>query len=114
MSDLDAASTDSTLNSLRKTRQKLFAIPDAELNALSSDDQVKYGSSLHQVSLAILKLETAKLQGVNAAFAAEQGKLNLAAANLEKDTAALTDAVQVIRAVSEGLAVVSKIVSLLG
>lgn len=114
MSDLDVASTDSTLDSLRKTRQKLFAIPEAELNALRSDDQVTYGSSLHQVSLAILKLEAAKLKGVNDSFAAEQDKLNLAAANLEKDTAALTDAVMVIRAVSEGLAVVSKIITLLG
>ena len=81
---------------------------------MSLEDQVKYGDSLHQNGLAILKIEAAKLKGVNDAFKEKEQELKTAAASLEQDTATLTDAVKVIRVASEGLTLVTNIVKLLG
>ena len=114
MKQVDPDINQATLDSLRNVRRKLFAVPETELSAMSSDDQVTYGANLHQMGLAILKLETAQLKGVNDAFKAEEAKLKEAAAALEADSAALKDAVTFIRAISEGLSVVTKLISLLG
>lgn len=114
MATIDTASSQVTLDSLRNVRRKLFSIPELDLNAMSLDDQVKYGDSIHQNGLAILKLEAAKLKGVNDAFKEKEQDLKAAAANLEQNAAALTDAVKVVRVVSEGIASVTNIVKLLG
>lgn len=114
MATIDTASSQVTLDSLRNVRRKLFSIPELDLNAMSLDDQVKYGDSIHQNGLAILKLEAAKLKGVNDAFKEKEQDLKAAAANLEQSAAALTDAVKVVRVVSEGIALVTNIVKLLG
>ncbi len=114
MATIDTDSTQSTLDSLRKVRRTLYSIPESDLNAMSLEDQVKYGDSLHQNGLAILKLEAAKLKGVNDAFKEKEQELKIAAAGLEKDTAALADAVKVIRVASEGLTLVTNIIKLLG
>ena len=114
MATVDADTNQATLDSLRNVRRKLYSIPESELNAMSLEDQVKYGDSLHQNGLAILKLEAAKLKGVNDAFKEKEQELKTAAASLEKDTAALADAVKVIRVASEGLTLVTNIVKLLG
>lgn len=114
MASVDATLNQETLDSLRATRRKLYAIPESELNAMSLDDQVKYGDSLHQNGLAILKLEAAKLKGVNDQFKAKEEELKNAAARLESDTAALADAVKFIRVASEGINLVTNIVKLLG
>ncbi len=113
MATVDADTNQATLDSLRKVRRKLYSIPESELNAMSLEDQVKYGDSLHQDGIAILKLEAAKLQGVNDAFKAKEQELKITAASLEKETAALTDAVTVIRVTSEGMTLVTNIVKLL-
>jgi hypothetical protein len=114
MATIDATSNQATLDSLRNVRRKLFSIPGLELSAMSLDDQVKYGDSVHQNGLAILKLEAAKLRGANDAFKEKEQDLKTAAAKLEQDAAALTDAVKVVRVVSEGITLVTNIVKLLG
>lgn len=114
MATIDTDANQATLDSLRKVRRKLYSIAESELNAMSLEDQVKYGDSLHQNGLAILKLEAAKLKGVNDAFKEKEQELKIAAAGLEKDTAALTDAVKMVRVASEILILVTNIVKLLG
>ena len=113
MNQVDPEINQATLDSLRSARTRLFVIPAKKLDAMSSDVQVKYGDDLHQLGLAILKLEAAQLKGVNDAFKAEEGKLKDAAASLEADAAELKDAVALIRAISEGLSTVANIISLL-
>ncbi len=114
MAKIDKDTNQATLDSLRSLRRKLYGIPEAELSVMSLEDQVKYGDSLHQTGLAILKLEAAKLKGVNEAFKEKEQDLKEAAAALEKQSAALKDAVKVIRAVSEGLNLVTTIIKLMG
>lgn len=101
-----------TLDSLRRTRRTLYAIPEPELSAMALDDQVKYGESLSQVTSAILQLETMKLKNVNKAFAAEQQALNAATKQLETDLAQLQFANEVVRTASSALSVVAKVVAL--
>ena len=113
MATVDQNANQATLDSLRIVRRKLYSVPESELNAMGLDDQVKYGDSLHQTGLAILKLETAKIKGINDAFKTKEQELKTAAANLEGEAAALTDAVKMIRAVSEGISLVADIVKLL-
>lgn len=112
--EIDLLLTQDTLDSLRIVRRRLYAIPENELGAMSLQDQLKYAADLHQTGLAILKLETAKLKGINAAFKAQENQLQQAAARVEADATALADAVKMIRAVSEGLALVTNLVELLG
>lgn len=114
MATVDANLNQETLDSLRANRRKLYGIPESELSAMSLDDQVKYGDSLHQNGLAILKLEAARLKGVNDQFKEKEEDLKNAAAKLESDTAALTGTVTVIRVVSEGISLVTNIIKLLG
>lgn len=114
MAKIDVKANQATLDSLRKVRRKLYSIPESELNAMGLEDQVKYGDSLHQNGLAILKLEAAKLKDVNDAFKEKEQELKTAAASLEKDVAELTDALEVVRVVSEGITLVTDTVKLLG
>jgi hypothetical protein len=113
MAKVDENTNRDTLDSLRNVRRKLYAIPEGELNAMTLEDQVNYGDDLHKNGLAILKLEAAKLKGVNDAFKEKEQELKGAAAKLEKDTAALTDAVKIIRVANDGLKLVTPIISLL-
>lgn len=113
MATIDPLTNQDTLDSLRTIRRRLYAVPETELGAMSLDDQVKYGASLHQTGLAILKLETAKLTSVNDAFKAQETSLQQSAAQLVTDAAALTESVKMIRVISEGLSLVSNVVSLL-
>lgn len=102
-----------TLDSLRIIRRKLYSIPEVELSGMSLEDQSEYGSSLHQTGLAILKLEAAKLKGVNDDFKKQELKLKSAAFKLEADIGNLLDAVKVIRVIGEGLKLITNIVNLL-
>jgi hypothetical protein len=114
MAKIDQKKTRATLDSLRVVRRKLFSIPEAELSAMSLEDQVSYGDDLHKTSTAILRLETAKLKGVNDQFKKRETELKEAAAKLEGDLSDLTEAVKLVRVASEGLALVTDIVKLLG
>lgn len=114
MAQVDPLVNQETLDSLRNVRRRLYAVPESELSAMSLDDQVKYGANLHQTGLAILKLEAAKLKGVNDAFKAKEASLQQATAKLEADSAASADAVKMIRAISDGLSLVTQVISLLG
>jgi len=112
--EIDPLLTQETLDSLRIVRRRLYAIPENELGAMGLQDQLKYAADLHETGLAILKLEVAKLKGVNEAFKAKEGELQQAAAKVETDATSLADAVKMIRAVSEGLTLVTNLVRLLG
>lgn len=101
-----------TLDSLRRIRRKLYGIPESELSAMSLDDQVKYGNSLSEVTLAILRLETLALKKVNNAFKAEEQNLKAAAQQLESDLAELEFVTDMIRLASQGIGLVTKIVNL--
>lgn len=114
MAQVDPLTNQATLDSLRIVRRRLYAVPEPELSAMSLDDQMNYGSSIHQVGLAILKLEAAKLKGVNDSFKTQETTLLQAAAKVEADSAALRDAVKMIKAISEGLLLITQVVSLLG
>lgn len=103
-----------TLDLLRANRRKLYAVPQSELSAMSLEDQVKYGDSLHQTGFAILKLEAARLKGVNDKFKEQEVSLKKAAEKLESDTFTLTDSVKVVRVASEGISSVTRIIKLLG
>jgi hypothetical protein len=113
MTAVDNELNQQTLDSLRRVRKILYAIPEPELSAMSLDDQVKYGDSLHQNGLAILMLEAAKLKGVNDQFKQKEQELSDAAAKLESDAVAFTDAVKMIRVISDGIKLVTNIVALL-
>ncbi|MES2205795.1 MAG: hypothetical protein V4525_03240 [Pseudomonadota bacterium] len=102
-----------TLDSLRAVRRKLYGVLETELSGMSLEDQVKYGASLHQVGLAVLKLEAAKLKGVNQLFKEKESDLKEATAALEANSAALKDTVKMIRAINEGLSLVTHFVQLL-
>ena len=114
MPTINKESTQANLDALRLTRSKLYSIPELELNAMSLEDQVKYGDSLHQTGLAILKLEAAKLKGVNDKFKKKEKDLTKACADLESDLASAENAVKAIRVASESIALVSDIIKLLG
>lgn len=113
MPNVDIEINQETLDSLRRIRRRLYSVPESELNAMSLDDQTKYADTLHKVSLSILKLEAAKLKGVNNSFKKKEEKLKAAAAGLEKDAAKLADAVKMIRAVSDSIKMVTNVVDLL-
>jgi hypothetical protein len=114
MAEINQETTRATLDSLRVVRRKLFSISEAELSAMSLEDQVSYGDDLHKNSTAILRLETAKLKGVNDQFKEREEELKEAAAKLERALADLDEAVQLVRVASDGLALVTDIVELLG
>ena len=101
-----------TLDSLRRTRRILYAIPESELSAMALDDQVKYGNSLSEITLDILNLETMKLKKVNAAFKTEEQNLRTAAQQLEADLSELEFVTDMVRLASEGLDLVTKIVNM--
>lgn len=101
-----------TLDSLRRVRRQLYAIPEAELSAMSLDDQVKYGNALSDLSVAVLKMETLKLKNVNKNFKSEEQNLHAAAHQLESDLHGLKYFTDVVRVASDGLALVTKVVGL--
>ncbi len=113
MAKVDHDLNTDSLDALREIRRELFSIPESSLSAMSLDDQVAYGDTLHQVSLAILHLEAAKLKGVNDAFKARERELRDAASDLEHDLSELDTAVRVVRAASEGVKLVTNVVELL-
>ena len=113
MPTVDPETNEATLESLRIVRRKLYSIPLTQVDAMSPEDQTKHADTLHNTGLAILKLETAKLKGVNEAFKEKEQDLKDAAGTLENDLAALTDSVDVIRCVSEGLSLVTNVIGLL-
>ncbi len=112
MTAVDINKNRDTLDSLRIIRRNLFSIPESELSAMSLEDQVKFGDSLHQMGLAILNLETAKLKGVNDQFKKKEDELEKAASALENDLASLNDAVELVRLAADGLRLVTNIVKL--
>lgn len=103
-----------TLDALRAVRMSLYAVPGATVSAMSTADQIKYGDDLQKLSSAIMKLETLQLQQVNAQFKAKAGALQTASVKLQHDTAALTDAVQIIGTINSGIGLITNIVKLLG
>lgn len=113
MAKVDPNLNQQTLDSLRATRGKLYAIPESELSAMSLDDQLKYGDSLHQNGMNILRLEAIWLKAVNDQFKEKEEDLKNAATKLESDTAELTETVKIVRVASQGIGLITNIIKLL-
>jgi len=71
--------------------------------------QEEWASNLQRVSLAITKLEAAKLKALSDEFKKREPELRKAASKLEADLSQLQDAVQIIRVASKGLKVIAEI-----
>ncbi len=110
----DKMDLDATLNSLRSIRRKLRKIDDETLDKMEPASQNEWANNLQTVSVAVTRLETAKLRTLSAKFRKRETELREAAGQLESDLSQLQDAVQIIWVGSEGLKVVAKIVKLLG
>lgn len=111
---VDENANQQSLDSLNALKVRLFAIPDAEIEAMSQADQQGHADSLHHVDRAIVKLETAQLQQVNNAFKAREQELATAAQGLQQTAAQQAEAVKVVQVVSQGLGVIVDIIRLLG
>jgi hypothetical protein len=109
----DMIAIQKSLDSLRIIRRKLYSLPEVELGSLGLEDQVKYGNNLHQTSLAILKLETLKIKGTNDAFKTNENELKEAIIGLENSLTMITDSVQVIRIISDGLKIATDIIDII-
>jgi len=104
---------DATLKPLKATRRKLRNIDDEELDKMEPASQNDWAKSLHTVSVAITRLETAKLRVLSEKFTKREPELREAAGLLEADLSQLQDAIQIIQVASEGLKVITNIIKLL-
>ncbi|GEM_PF-2025650 len=96
---------------LQATREKLMLVsPDL----LNDADHEAWGEQIFKVSVAINGLRNATLQALSDEFKAELPKFESAATKLTDELFQLQQAVDVIKAVSAALGVISKIVTLLG
>jgi outer membrane biosynthesis protein TonB len=76
--------------------------------------QEEWANNLQRVSVAITKLEAAKLKVLSNEFKSREPELRKAAIKLEADLSQLQDAVQIIRVASKGLKLITNVVQLLG
>jgi hypothetical protein len=104
---------DVTLKSLRETRRKLRNIDDATLDKMEPASQNEWAVSLQKVSVAITKLETAKLRTISDKFKKREPELRQAAGQLKTDLSQLKDAIEIIQVASEGLKLITTIIRLL-
>lgn len=104
---------EATLKSLKATRRKLRNIDDETLDKMEPASQNEWASNLQKVSVAIIRLETAKLRALSDKFKKREPELREAASQLEADLSQLQDAIQIIRVASEGLKVISNVIRLL-
>lgn len=105
---------DATLKPLKATRRKLRNIDDETLDKMEPATQNEWADNLQKVSMAITRLETAKLRTLSDKFKKREPELREAAGQLEADLIELEDAVQIIRVASEILKLITNIVRLLG
>lgn len=104
---------DATLKPLKATRRKLRNIDDEALDKMEPASQNEWAINLQKVSVAITKLETAKLRTISDKFKNREPELRKAASQLKTDLSELKDAIQIIQVASEGLKVVTNIIRLL-
>ena len=104
---------DATLKPLKATRRKLRNIDDEALDKMEPASQNEWAINLQKVSVAITKLETAKLRTISDKFKKREPELRKAAGQLKTDLSELKDAIQIIQVASEGLKVVTNIIRLL-
>lgn len=102
-----------TLKSLKATRRKLRNIDDETLDKMEPASQNEWANNLQKVSVAIIRLETAKLRTLSDKFKKREPELREAASQLEVDLSQLQDAIQIIRVASEGLKVIGNAIRLL-
>jgi hypothetical protein len=105
---------DATIKPLKATRRKLRNIDDETLDKMEPATQNEWADNLQKVSLAITRLETAKLRTLSDKFEKREAELREAAGQLKADLSELEDAVQIIRVASEVLKLIINIVRLLG
>ena len=104
---------DTTIKPLKATRRKLRNIDDEKLDKMEPASQNEWATSLHMVSVAITRLETAKLKTLSEKFKKREPELREASGQLETDLSKLQDAIQIIRVATEGLKVITNIIRLL-
>ena len=105
---------ETSIKNLQACRRKLKNIDEDELDSLEPATQEEWAKALQLLSVNINKLTTAQLITLNEKFLKREPELRIAAGRLEKDVGNLNNAVQIIRAVSAGLGVITNIVGLIG
>jgi hypothetical protein len=97
------------LHQLQACRRKLKSVDDDELDALDQDRQEEWAWDLHEISVAITRLETARLMALSEEFIEKEPELCEAASRLKEDLQDLDRAAQIICAVSDGLKTITTI-----
>ncbi len=110
----DNIDIDATLKPLKATRRRLRNIDDETLDKMEPATQNEWADDLQRVSMAITRLETAKLRTLSDKFKKREPELREAAGQLKDDLSELEDAVQIIRVASEGLKLITNVVRFLG
>ena len=114
----DAPDALDALEQLRQLRLNLDAMSARLMliatDRLSDDDFRALGKQNTEISLAINKLRNASLLSLSDEFKAELPAFSTAAKKLNDDLDGLKKAVDIIKAVSGALGVISKIVTLVG
>ena len=113
-----AAAAPDALEQLRQLRLNLDTMSARLMliatDRLSDDDFRALGKQNTEISLAINKLRNASLLSLSDEFKAELPAFTTAAKKLNDDLDGLKKAVDIIKAVSGALGVISKIVTLVG
>jgi len=97
------------LHHLQACRRKLKSIDDDELDDLDQAMQGEWARDLHEISVAITRLETARLMALSKEFIEKEPELCAAASRLKEDLQDLDRAAQIICAVSDGLKTITTI-----
>ena len=124
---------DTTLKPLQAIRRKLRSISKKELKEMKPEPQTpeaetpepetpepetptpqeEWANNLQTVSVAITKLEAAKLKALSDEFKKREPELRESAIKLKADLSQLENAVQIIRVASNGLKIIEEIIRLL-
>ena len=109
MHDTNAPDLDTTIAYLEAVELDLIGI---DSNDLSKDERNSLADLLHVCTTNLTWLRNADPQNLSSAFKAREPELRSAAGRLEKEVRDSSDAVDVIRAVSEAVGVITDIVAL--
>lgn len=100
-----------SIDSLRITRRKLYAIPSFYIENLGYEDQVVYAKDLSDLSLAILGWETNALSVVNDALA--QQDLKEKTVKMKNDLEKMNTTIKKIRLVADAMAPINVLLKIL-
>jgi len=95
---------DMTLQALEQSYVKLFAKPTIDMTPVEIESR---GETVHNLSLTILKMETASMQKLHEAMAVSGGEMQKALSILEKATTESSDYLTTVEAVDQALQIIS-------